>query len=75
MTKKNFLLLFLLALPNLAFAYIDPGTGAYFIQMILALIGAGIFYITHPRKLASLLIEKWMSIIKWLKVKISSKKS
>ena len=34
---------FLLALPNLVHAYIDPGSGSYLIQFILALLLGGAF--------------------------------
>ena len=34
--SMRLLLLFLLALPRVALAYLDPGTGSYVIQMILA---------------------------------------
>jgi hypothetical protein len=41
----------LVSLPQTSFAYVDPGTGAYVVQALVALIGAGVFYITHPREL------------------------
>ena len=41
-----------LAFPSLAFAYIDPGTGAYVVQGVIALLGTVVFYVTHPRGLA-----------------------
>jgi hypothetical protein len=34
--------------PAIAFAYVDPGTGAYFVQSIMALIGAASFYAMRP---------------------------
>ena len=34
--------------PGLAFAYIDPGSGAYMVQALFALCGAALFYIRHP---------------------------
>lgn len=34
--------------PTLAQAYIDPGSGAYMVQALFALIGAGLFYVRHP---------------------------
>ena len=39
----------LLALaPSLAWSYIDPGNGAYMVQVLFTLIGAALFYIRHP---------------------------
>ena len=38
----------LLFAPGLARAYIDPGTGAYAIQLLVALFGALVFFATHP---------------------------
>ncbi len=46
-------------MPHAALAYIDPGSGAYYLQMLMALVGAGAFYITHPRKLMTLLAARW----------------
>jgi hypothetical protein len=40
-----------LAFPSLAFAYIDPGTGAYVVQSLIALFGAAVFYASHPKQL------------------------
>jgi hypothetical protein len=41
--------------PTLAFAYIDPGNGAYMVQALFALVGAAFFYLRHPiRSLKSL---------------------
>jgi hypothetical protein len=37
-----------LTTPAIAFAYVDPGTGAYIVQSIMALIGAATFYATRP---------------------------
>jgi hypothetical protein len=34
--------------PAIAFAYVDPGTGAYIVQSIMALIGAATFYAMRP---------------------------
>lgn len=39
----------LLALaPAMAQAYIDPGNGAYMVQLLFTLAGAALFYIRHP---------------------------
>lgn len=40
-------LLFALA-PSLAWSYIDPGNGAYMVQLLFTLVGAALFYIRHP---------------------------
>ncbi len=42
---------FALIFPGLALAYIDPGTGAYVAQGLIALFGTVAFYVTHPRQL------------------------
>jgi ABC-type bacteriocin/lantibiotic exporter with double-glycine peptidase domain len=42
---------FALCLPQTSFAYVDPGTGAYVVQALVALAGATVFYITHPLEL------------------------
>ena len=39
---------FLALAPSLAWSYIDPGNGAYMVQVLFTLIGAGLFYIRHP---------------------------
>ena len=41
-------LLVLALAPTLAQAYIDPGSGAYMVQALIALIGAVVFYARHP---------------------------
>lgn len=38
------------ATPSMAFAYFDPGTGAYVVQALFALIVAGLAHIRHPLK-------------------------
>ena len=38
-------------LPQTSFAYVDPGTGAYAVQMLVAVLGATVFYISHPIEL------------------------
>jgi hypothetical protein len=35
---------FVLTLPGVAFAYVDPGTGAYLVQSIMAVIAAATLY-------------------------------
>jgi len=34
--------------PASAMAYIDPGNGAYMVQVIFTLVGAALFYLRHP---------------------------
>ena len=34
--------------PGIAHAYIDPGTGAYVVQLLIALAGAVAFYAMQP---------------------------
>ena len=34
--------------PSLAWSYIDPGNGAYVVQLLFTLVGAALFYIRHP---------------------------
>lgn len=47
----RFLGLVLLALlPLQAYAYVDPGTGAYIVQALIALVAAASFYVRHPIK-------------------------
>jgi hypothetical protein len=41
------IVLFALA-PSLAWSYIDPGNGAYMVQLLFTLAGAALFYIRHP---------------------------
>jgi hypothetical protein len=45
--------------PAIAFAYVDPGTGAYVVQSIMALIGVTTFYAMRPfRYLRNLLTRR-----------------
>jgi hypothetical protein len=37
--------------PAVALAYINPGNGAYMVQALFTLLGAGMFYLRHPRRL------------------------
>ncbi|MEJ1963933.1 MAG: hypothetical protein WDO56_21250 [Gammaproteobacteria bacterium] len=41
-----------------SFAYIDPGTGAYVVQSLIALGGAVLFYLTRPAALIALIKQK-----------------
>jgi hypothetical protein len=52
MTSKQWRLVVVgLAFPGLAFAYIDPGTGAYVVQAGIALLSTVAFYAAHPGRL------------------------
>jgi hypothetical protein len=37
-----------LSTPAIALAYVDPGTGAYLVQSIIALVGVATFYAMRP---------------------------
>ena len=43
-------LLFSFLFTSKAFAYFDPGTGSYIIQLILAFLASCYFFITNPVK-------------------------
>ena len=50
-----------LIFPTVAFAYIDPGTGAYVVQSVIAVCSAVVFYVSHPIRL----IERaWARFVK-----------
>jgi|HubBroStandDraft_5_1064220.scaffolds.fasta_scaffold1162236_2 hypothetical protein len=34
--------------PTAAMAYIDPGNGAYMVQVLFTIVGAALFYLRHP---------------------------
>lgn len=48
-----------LGTPGIAFAYIDPGTGAYVVQSIIAFFGIAFFYASHPIRLVKKLLNRW----------------
>jgi hypothetical protein len=50
-SKHGRLVILGLAFPSLAFAYIDPGTGAYVVQCAIALVSTVVFYAAHPGRL------------------------
>ena len=58
--RSKIILLCLLAvcMPQTALAYIDPGTGAYLVQGLAALVGAIAFYVSHPTELLRRIKEK-----------------
>ncbi|WP_426110144.1 hypothetical protein [Massilia sp. PWRC2] len=57
MVSKKFsaLVCAILVLPATAHAYVDPGTGAYLLQLLIAVFGAIIFYISRPLELFRLI--------------------
>lgn len=57
--KRLRLGIFLLCFPGLAFAYVDPGTGAYLLQLIIAVFGAAVFYLTHPAQFIKSLFKRF----------------
>lgn len=67
MSKRNLLrviqinllvVIFSIGFPSPAYAYIDPGSSAYLIQALVALVAAVIFYIRHPVTLIKDLFKK-----------------
>ena len=59
MTKLRtaFLAMLMLCFPSIAYAYVDPGTGAYLLQLIIAIFGAAVFYVARPRLLWKMFID------------------
>ena len=54
--KKLAILILLLLYPNYSFAYFDPGTAAFIIQSLIALIGSVFIFLANPiRSIKSLL--------------------
>lgn len=49
---------FAFLIPELAHAYVDPGTGAYLVQAFLAIMAAAAFYLRHPIEAVKRLIRK-----------------
>lgn len=45
----------IIVLPATAHAYVDPGTGAYLLQLVIAMFGAVVFYATRPMALFRLI--------------------
>ncbi len=45
---KILIYLLILLYPNIALAYLDPGTGGSIIQALIAFFGAIAFYISYP---------------------------
>ncbi len=51
MRKLILLSVVFVCLPRTSLAYVDPGTGAYMVQALVALVGATIFYVRNPMEL------------------------
>ena len=48
----------ILCIPSNAYAYIDPGTGSFIIQSILAIGGAIMFYLGYPIRILKNIYKK-----------------
>lgn len=53
--KFSALICAILVLPSTAHAYVDPGTGAYLLQLLIAVFGAIVFYVSRPVELFKLI--------------------
>lgn len=53
-----FVIIFSIGFTSPAYAYIDPGSSAYLIQALVALVAAVAFYIRHPVTLIKDLFKK-----------------
>ena len=58
-TRLALVAIYLATLPMVANAYIDPGNGAYMLQAIFAIVGAGLFYLRHPIRTLKALFERF----------------
>lgn len=50
-------LVFLFSLPKISYAYVDPGTGSYIFQMVIAGFFASIFFFKSGFKKARAVLE------------------
>lgn len=65
MVKKLIFFGFLMLLfPGTASAYVDPGTGAYLLQLLITIFGAVMFYISKPGHFFRLIKEYFSNKIK-----------
>ena len=62
--KINILVVAILLFPGAASAYVDPGTGAYVLQLLIAVFGAAVFYISRPAQLFRLIRDFFTKKIK-----------
>ena len=51
-------MLFQLFISNYAFAYVDPGAGAFILQAIIAFLGVIAFYLGYPIKSHKIFFKK-----------------
>jgi len=51
-------LLFLFSLPKISYAYVDPGTGSYIFQILIAGFFASIFFFKSALKRAKGVVEQ-----------------
>ncbi len=58
MTITKLSIIFYLIFQTQAFAYIDPGTGAFIIQTLIAVMGAIVFYLGYPIRLLKRFFKK-----------------
>lgn len=55
---KAFAVILLATMSPLAHAYVDPGTGAYLVQALVAVVATGMVYLRTPLKLLKALWAK-----------------
>ena len=55
--------LILVLFPNVAYAYIDPGTGTFLFQLMIAAIAGALFFIKNVRVKIGIFIKSVMSKI------------
>jgi len=48
----------ILCIPSNAYAYIDPGTGSFIIQSIIAIGGAIVIYLSYPIRILKNIYKK-----------------
>lgn len=58
MLKITYLLLLQFLITNYAFAYADPGAGAFILQAIIAFLGVIVFYLGYPIRIIKSLFNK-----------------
>jgi hypothetical protein len=56
---NKLILAILLTFAGNCYAYIDPGTGVFLAQSIIALVASVIFYLRNPVQFIKLIIEKF----------------
>ena len=69
-----FLFLLALVFPPAARAYIDPGTGSYVAQIIIASLAGGLYLLVSFRQRVVALLKRFSSVVKEL-LKIPSRGS